>query len=125
MSVKDYVELENKIKELKQLKAERIALNITINKTNALIKLNLKSFTTETQKIARIFQISEETVNLLIDETNQKQYKKLGQEVCSNWASSFDIKTEKKDVVHIDITESEEEDNNLIINSQIMVKYKL
>ncbi len=121
MSVKNYVELEDRIKSLKLLKTNRLAPTVTLNRTNALIIKNDNKCNSAINDISKLFKITESEVQVLITENNQKEYHKLGQKVCSNWAASYKatittIKQEKE-YIHLD----SDEDDKLIIASQIMV----
>jgi len=101
MSVKDYVDLEGRIKLLQQMKTERLGYTVSLNRINALIKLCDSKFNKETNEIAKLFNITESNVHSLINETNKSEYTKLGKVVCSNWAATFS-ETEKDDEVIIE-----------------------
>jgi len=77
MSVKDYVDLEGRIKLLQQMKTERLGYTVSLNRINALIKLCDSKFNKETKEIAKLFNITESNVHSLINETNKFEYTKL------------------------------------------------
>ncbi len=121
MSVKDYVELEERIKALKQLKTDRLALTVSLNRTNALIIKNDNRFKSESLEISKMFKITENEVQALINENNQKEYIKLGKNISFNWAASYkgSNKTIKQEKEYVQI--ESDDDDKLIIASQIMV----
>ena len=125
MSLKDFVQLEERIRVLKKLKTDTVTLQITVNRNNAIIKRNDIKYKSETLDIAKMFRITEEDVKMLINENNKNEYNKLGHSVCSNWAASVkgNKDTIKQEIEYIHI--ENDEDDQLIIASQIMVNIKM